>query len=461
MFRSMALAAALVTGFAVPAHAAEKADLAITAEVAPGTYVPDQQVPIKVTITNKGPVDAAGVRVTSSHVSGSFLTVPSHHWKEFAHTGRGGAVKAGETRTIDVAGSFYGNDGDARLKISLLFSNDANTADNQTFVDVDVIEADVRGSITGTLFGDLNKNGTQDDGEQPLAGTRFTARGGGLESSAVTDDGGRFEIADLPARMYQVDVYDLPDSWLVAAVRNVRVDGTPRPQEIGARRPLREALDARVEFERESYAVGAEAAVTVTLTNRGSTPLTGVTAGCDRDGDGVWIDGFDDPARWGDLPRGRAGVTVAAGETRVFRVTGLVPADAARHASVLVECDFGDDERYLAGFPNAFDATRVPGAPNSPVAITAYHDLDHDWAVDEGEGVAGLRVALVDLTDGRTVAEGDTGQDGKVLFADVVSGPHEVRIAGDGWQPVVTSMQHLGGCQRCQRAVPITVSPAA
>src|SRR4029077_7630953 len=102
------------------------------------------------------------------------------------------------------------------------------------------------GTIAGTLFNDLNANGTEDAGEPPLAGwtVYIDANGNGQldpgEASSVTDSAGHYSLPAPIGATYQVREV-LPSGWTqtkpgvqLNVAQNVNVTREPGNQAEGA-----------------------------------------------------------------------------------------------------------------------------------------------------------------------------------------------------------------------------------
>ena len=179
--------------------------------------------------------------------------------------------------------------------------------------------------------------------------------------------------------------------------------------------------------------------VTTTLTNDGTTDLTGIKAGCARYGGEFEID----PAQSGHGPLSwdGPGVTIAAGQTRTFDVYDTVPAGALDFGYVGVACDFGpDSEAY--GRAVAHDDAKVPGKRGSAMGQLLY-DRDGDGNWDETtEGVAGVQVLLHDQFSNEVIGTTSTDALGRFTFTDQPAGRHTVEVVGQ-WQPAADESMRL------------------
>jgi hypothetical protein len=227
--------------------------------------------------------------------------------------------------------------GDAGLKILVTTDDDQVLADNSAEVTVPVVAPTNLGTISGIVFGDADGDGVFDDGEG-LPGVELGLSETGELKRVRTDAGGRFAYPGLPASQYGLSVQSRVGGWIVGSPGQIVVDGSARSAELRVRaeRPLSETLTVTAEFDRKTYRPGDQAKITVTLTNKGRRPLTGIRARCDDLGSFHHVRGADDPALWGDLAYSAAGVTVAAGETEALVVRGDVHPQAPNQGIVYV-----------------------------------------------------------------------------------------------------------------------------
>ncbi|SFG80122.1 SdrD B-like domain-containing protein [Amycolatopsis regifaucium] len=180
--------------------------------------------------------------------------------------------------------------------------------------------------------------------------------------------------------------------------------------------PLNGALKASLAFTKESYKPGDLAQITVTLSNSGSHPLTGIVAACNRAGA---EHALNVGPGWGELHYATAGATIAPGQTRTFEVSAKVPDAALNRGYVGVECDFGYAEVDIESHATARDRAVVPGGIAAVVG-----DVVRDAEPDKPrEGLAGVKVVLVSDGDCPVAGETTTDAKGHFEFHKVVPGP--------------------------------------
>lgn len=415
-------------------------DLRVTVSAGSGPFLLGQDIPFTVMVTNVGDAEATYVHGTAyADPSGSSAYVPIEGWEEYAAGGPahpGGTLAAGATRKFNlVANVSVLDNGDPTIRVYAMTRGETNNGDNETVFVLPMVPPTVKGDAGGVVFGDANGNGKSDRGEGLRDVVVKLSASSAAPFEAKTDAYGRFDFTDLPARVYNLIVPSEQSGWVLAqTTRSVAVDGSDSNSDLLIRgvRPLRDVLDTKVAFGAASYKPGDAAELTVTLTNRGTKALSGIQAGCDRFGSPVHLTGWDDVARWGDLALSGHGVTVAAGETKTFPVSGIVPDGAIDFGLVSVACDFGDDQDYLSGFPSVFAQAKVPGKTIDSLGVV-YYDRNDNFAVDDGEVVANTKIGLPDPVDGTIIAKASTNDAGEVRFTGIQVGWYHPVVYGP-WQ---------------------------
>ncbi|SFB32161.1 hypothetical protein SAMN05216266_108128 [Amycolatopsis marina] len=402
-------------------------DLSVTASVPDETYLMGEKIPVTVNVTNNGDADAEGVKGLTSSGEGFHFSTEWQTWGDF-DSATGATVAAGETLTVEVVGSVDSWDsGETVLSIHLWGHGDANPADDRTEVVLNVVPPSVTDTVSGIVFGDANDNGQFEIGEQ-LAGVTVVLSGRSTYLDTSTGKDGRFTFSEISAGTYDLSFQDLPDGWVIRYGHPIAVDGSGATSDLryATQRPLSDALQATIEFAEPTYQPGDIAELTVKLTNNGSAPLSGIQAACDRAAEGPHLEGFDDTARWGELVWGGGGVSIDAGETRTFAVTGIVPDDAIDYGVVHVICDFGPKD-FINGFPVVHTWAKVPGLSTDTWG-TVVHDSDGDFTGDEN--ITNTKIALIDPQTDTVVAKGKTNAEGRVDLAGVPAGTYTPRVYG-------------------------------
>ena len=126
------------------------------------------------------------------------------------------------------------------------------------------------------------------------------------------------------------------------------------------------------------------------------------------------------------LPVIRVDGSDASADLRVIGVRAL--------SDTLHACDFGNDDRYLEGYPTGYDTARVPGLTGDNWG-TVYRDGNGNGWFDEGEGVDQVKVGLVDPDTGKVVAKSKSDASGRVDFTGVPNGIYLLGVYRP-WLPV-------------------------
>lgn len=187
--------------------------------------------------------------------------------------------------------------------------------------------------------------------------------------------------------------------------------------------PLSEVLRVTFALGGTNYVVGQRVTLTLFMTNHGDSPLTGIVAACGR---GQTFQQLELGASWGDLLG--EGATIPARQGGIRTVDGTVPPGATDLGTVEVSCAFGvkplGTDVVTAGVQ-----IRVLGGAVVTSSGQVFADADGDGAFDDGEGVAGIAVGLLNPDNAEQVATATTGNAGEVVFTQPV-GRYLVRTYG-------------------------------
>jgi uncharacterized surface anchored protein len=289
------------------------------------------------------------------------------------------------------------------------------------------------GKVAGVVWGDKNGNGSYEDGEGfAKVEVQLSGANSNLSKSTKTDAGGHFVFGNVPFGDYHIRHLRTQEGWdydLKTPV--VTVDGSDKSENLRLKaiKGLAAILAADIKFAKDTYQPGETAHLTVTLTNNGSAPLTGIQGSCNRVGDENQI---QSGPGWGPLDPMGPGDTIAAGQTKTYDVTSVVPANAANYGHLIAACDFGPNVNMEAPGPVAVDIARVPGKTGVTFGFL-YQDKNDNEQLDDGEALAGVRIGLADIQTGKIVAKATTDSAGRWDAKDIPTGIYDVHVFGP-WQ---------------------------
>ncbi|NKE58857.1 hypothetical protein FXN61_19410 [Lentzea sp. PSKA42] len=398
-------------------------------------YESHETVRLDLTITNVGGQVVEDVRLSSEPYA---LNIPAEQWGDFGPRGRGITLTAGESRTFSVSGTIrsFGNS-----LLGFWGGIDYRSSDGWHFGYHDfggTVEVVLTtGDLTGVVYVDRNRDGRQDAGEA-AANAVVEANGGAPYGyfKTTTDSDGRFSFKDIPTGGYWVS-YTLPDGWIVhleGELQQTRVEPGVATQVVArAERPYRERLKATVVLDKATYALGDEAQVTITLKNTDDRRISGIQVRCNPLGHGNHLGGsgyYPAPPSWGDLRPTSKGVTLDAGETKVFVVKEPVPIAARSSRKLIVTCDFAPNPDRNTDGAHAYDWASIKGGGLTLKGWIGQDRNGSNW-FDEGEGIPNTRIVLLtDRENGFPVVEAVSDAKGNVRFDDVPPGDYWAWIDG-------------------------------
>ncbi len=279
-----------------------------------------------------------------------------------------------------------------------------------------------RGTANGVLYTDKNGNG-RPDSDEFLSNNWVSVRGGAPQTdrTVLTGAGGEITFGTLPAGTYAVyDLYSPTNTFVIdpAHSRFVVEAGKHTDVRLPAVPAVDTVLGATVAFDRPSYRRDEQVGLTVTLTNRGTKPLTGVVAVCDSYSDYLTGTG----PGWAALSPDGPGVALAAGETKTVAVTDVVPQNM-RFTRLYASCRFGNNGRNTDGYTYAGTAgTDVKGLYG-----TLTGSLEN---AETGQAVPNAPIAVLDATTRRLLKSVKTDAKGALTVYDVPVGRVELVVAG-------------------------------
>jgi LPXTG-motif cell wall-anchored protein len=414
------MAALLVLATATPAAATpDGADLTVTVAFDKTEYLAYEEVTVSLVIANIGTAPATGVTFDyeSTEMFGPSSWPPN--WEEFYPDNGGVVVEPGQRIELPATFTLARETSDV-LRTTFEVRSQApetDTTNNTATAEAAIVTRTT--DLVGTLYGDRDGDRQFDQGEA-LSGVKIRAVSG--EDLTRTGDGGRFTIPNLPEGDYML-ILGLPAGWQPDESVHVKARVGGGEVLVRAARDS-SALRGTISFDKPVYAVGDTIRERVTLTNTGTTDLSGVTARCVEGAAPNQLSGMG----WGDLVHyEKPGVTVRAGETRTFEFTDVVPSGGRLFGFITITCWFGTGFMYYEG-PEVMARAEVPGGRGSTGGVL-FHDRDSDNDVGADEVVPGVKVFLVD-SGGKVASRSVTDAAGHFLFADAPAGRYYLRLTG-------------------------------
>ncbi len=387
-------------------------------------YGSHEIVRVDVTTTNTGGKTAELFRLMGSFYD---LDIDGRQWGDVGQSGPGVRIAAGETRTFSFSGKIRNfPNGKLQLWGMVDYLGVPNPGNRGYSAEAEVVQTN--GDLGGVVYIDRNHNKQQDPGEE-AADVLVEANGGAPYGyvKTTTDAGGRYSFKNIPSGTYWVG-YTLADGWVVHSegdAPETRVTpGAPVQLTARAERPYTEALKATIVLDKSIYAVGEEAKITITLSNRAAYEVGRIIAACDRAGNGNELgSGWPMAEGWGDLRE--KGVTLAAGETKTIVVKEKVPATARWLNRVNVRCDFAPWAGWNDDTVVGYDWAALSGVGVGSLAGPLAYDRNKNFVVDPGEAIGNTRVFLMtDREYGGIVAETVSDAEGNVRFDGVPAGDY-------------------------------------
>ena len=425
-------AALVMVGLAAaPASADSGPNIKVTVVAQQGRWLLGDPVGLDVTVSNIGDSVAFGVVGTAFSESGTAFWVDQHQWGDLSDGGSGAPIAQGETRNIHLTGqlgsTYYG---DSVVHVEVFGGHDVDYSDNIQRLTVPLVVGTDR--VAGVLYGDANGDGKPSPGEA-LAGAEahFIGVGTTLDMVDITDATGHFSFDGLPLSHHaSLSFQKVPGGWIDQSVGDMRLDGAGAytALEVRAVRPLSDVLHETLKLDKTSYAAGDIGKVTVTLSNSGTKPLTGLFLTCDAGGFGSDLAVTDD--QWGAFGYQRREGTLAAGQQIVLTAQGKVPDKAAYTGTTGLDCAAHDG--HTGGEPYAVATAKVPGmrADSKGQVWADKNGNDHP---DPDEFLANVTVQLAEA--GKYVGYGaKTDANGFATFKNIPVGNYQLRVLGP-WKP--------------------------
>ena len=436
-------------------------------------------------------VDADGnlVKPLTTDANGKYVftnLLPSDYGVTFT-------IPAGYYETVRTAGDDRSVDSDgAQTWLRLKQGQDDMTVDLGLIAD---------GTIGDTLFWDVDNNGGSEPSgaDKPLAGvtvklTYTTPAGVEKTLTTVTDENGKYSFKDLAPGDYVVTVdkaslatvcpectaqTHAPSGDLTAAEGQElsltsKVTLNPRAMTNNdqdwaftgvANTAIVKAIADPLEAPAGGFIPGTSVTYTLTVTNEGPSPATGVIAQ-DKLPSGVTFEYADGDGTY-DAASGKwdlSGEVIEKGATRTLRITVIIRASAA--GSVVTNTATIEKQDQI-GDKKPDNTSSVPLTAGYTIAGKLYNDADASFNSSDSEApYAGVTVALL-KKDGTPVLDKDgnpmtavTDAEGKYSFVGLPLGEYTVSVVDPTSGPLAGTKPTEAYTGRYKTTADVTIAEA-
>ncbi|MBS5722888.1 MAG: carboxypeptidase regulatory-like domain-containing protein [Actinomyces sp.] len=436
-------------------------------------------------------VDADGnlVKPLTTDANGKYVftnLLPSDYGVTFT-------IPAGYYETVRTAGDDRSVDSDgAQTWLRLKQGQDDMTVDLGLIAD---------GTIGDTLFWDVDNNGGSEPSgaDKPLAGvtvklTYTTPAGVEKTLTTVTDENGKYSFKDLAPGDYVVTVdkaslatvcpectaqTHAPSGDLTAAEGQElsltsKVTLNPRAMTNNdqdwaftgvANTAIVKAIADPLEAPAGGFIPGTSVTYTLTVTNEGPSPATGVIAQ-DKLPSGVTFEYADGDGTY-DAASGKwdlSGEVIEKGATRTLRITVIIRASAA--GSVVTNTATIEKQDQI-GDKKPDNTSSVPLTAGYTIAGKLYNDADASFSDSDSEApYAGVTVALL-KKDGTPVLDKDgnpvtavTDAQGKYSFSGLPLGEYTVSVVDPTSGPLAGTKPTEAYTGRYKTTADVTIAEA-
>lgn len=420
LISALSISSLVFTGTAVADEPPPAADVAVSAAFDQPAYNSDDHVGVDVTITNNG-TDEQTVSGFDGFETGELALDPD----SFDTLLQNRTLASGETTTLHLTGTIRETTDDHNVIFTVTVSpqqQDENPDDNTTTISAPVTQ--LYGVVEGHVYTDDNHNGSYDAGEG-LAQVNVHLEDYWMLEGPTTTTGadGSYRFDEVPTGSYYVE-FTSSAGWVFPHEPATDVTHLGLTRDAIARRPLTDTLRATATFDKLRYQSGATAIVTVKVRNTGATAIQGVHAlygGAGTDADLKDVD-------CGAL---NTGVDVPANHTVTIKCTGKVTHKAAVLGLVSFFAHLGTDSDDSG--PGA-SATARAGNHLGYADVWMAYDANGNGVADDDEGVAGVKVTLIDPNTGGVIARATSDANGNFTVKDIPTGAYRLHAAAP-WQP--------------------------
>ncbi len=402
----------------LPGGPIDPADMQVTVAYGQATYKTDDTFTVTLTVTNNSDTDAENLRAfpaLSQCVSGAFgfpcgfdagVTIP-------AHSSLGAQLTGGNPLITGLAGT-------ANCSV---FVNASNMMGSVTGTGTATV-TQAFGDFHGVLYADHNHDGTFEPGEgvDGITVTYFRDQDPFLTPTTITSGpDGQFVLTQVPTGAYGFE-FSSRSGWVFGSLEGsasltATVTEAGETAAVLLTRPLSDQLHAAIRFDQASYQPGDTVHVTVTLSNSGTTPISGVIADCNRVGDENSLQPGAGWARWtstGPVPPSRPGgpgSSMPPSRCRTPRSCGVTCRPSASSGRSRTRTRARDTPAYAD----------VPG-DNAPQLIQIVQNDDSP--------VTNVHVQILNFRTHQVVATGVTDGNGEFALPNLAANQYLVHVSG-------------------------------
>ncbi|WP_154697291.1 carboxypeptidase-like regulatory domain-containing protein [Lentzea guizhouensis] len=392
-------------------------DLSVQLTFGRAEYRPGEDVDATLVVRNSGAAPAAGIRL-SHHVQDAWIVSGADE------LGSRPSLRPAEQKVINLKlRPKWDWSKDVRVEFRATVDGVADPTPGDNGVTGSVKIRQEVGTAGGLLYVDKNGNGSPDLNED-LDNTYVYVRGGTpqVTRSVLSSAVGELRFGDLPVGEYVVtQLYSGSNTYVIDPAHSTFVveNGKHTTVTLPAVPAVDSVLGATMAFGKSTYHRDEKLGITVTLTNSGTRPLSGVVAVCEEHSPDYLR---STSPGWGALHPDGAGVVVPAGGSVTVEVTDEVPQNM-RYRTVYAFCKFGNNGRNSQGYKS------VQGIYASIKGT--FGDLSGTLENSEnGQKIADTPIAVLDATTRRLLKSIKTDRNGAFLAYDVPVGRVELVVAG-------------------------------
>lgn len=290
--------------------------------------------------------------------------------------------------------------------------------------------------VSGVVYADKNRNGSQDPGEA-FPGQKIWLAGV-MDSSghqAISDADGNFSFTDLAPGGYRMQFLErnyLDDGWVVHFAKPTDADVTVKANAmtkvaVRAERAYSEQLTATATLDRDSYRLPAAARITLKLVNNTDHRINNIKALCNEH---LAPNELGQGSGWDALVAN--GVSIPAGKEVVISIDENVPEAASKDGLVKLDCEFAPNVGWTRDGATARAEAKASGGIGT-YTMQLGEDRNANSRIDADEVERGVKVLLVNPNTGEQVAEVTSDAEGKIEFGGQQIGEYRAVVLGY-WQ---------------------------